>query len=68
MSQTPRGTRSATPGDLTWASALPQNTLYLLDGFGYIFRAYHSRVDFTTSKGLPTGAFTVFANMLLSIL
>ncbi|MHB1563135.1 MAG: DNA polymerase I [Leptospirillum sp.] len=68
MSQTPRGTRSATPGDLSWASALPQNTLYLLDGFGYIFRAYHSRVDFTTSKGLPTGAFTVFANMLLSIL
>ena len=67
MNQSPRGTRSANPGDLTWASVLPKNTLYLLDGFGYIFRAYHSRVDFTTSKGCPTGAFTVFANMLLSV-
>ena len=67
MTQNPRGTRSAAPGDFTWASALPENTLYLLDGFGYIFRAYHSRVDFTTSTGCPTGAFTVFANMLLSV-
>ncbi|MHB1757948.1 MAG: DNA polymerase I [Leptospirillum sp.] len=67
MNPSPRGTRSANPGDLTWASVLPKNTLYLLDGFGYIFRAYHSRVDFTNSKGCPTGAFTVFANMLLSV-
>ncbi len=68
MKPGPRGSRSAPAGDLSWVGGLPEKTLFLLDGFGYIFRAYHSRVDFTTSTGEPTGAFTVFANMLLLIL
>ena len=39
-----------------------------MDGFGYIFRAYYSRVSFVSRSGVPTGAFTVFGNMLLSLL
>ena len=39
-----------------------------MDGFGYIFRAYYSRVSFVTREGIATGAFTVFGNMLLSLL
>ncbi len=39
-----------------------------MDGFGYIFRAYYSKVSFMTRDGQPTGAFTVFGNMLLSLL
>ena len=39
-----------------------------MDGFGYIFRAYYSKVSFMTRDGMPTGAFTVFGNMLLSLL
>ncbi len=48
--------------------SLPERTLILLDGFGYIFRAYYSRVNFVSRSGVPTGAFTVFGNMLLSLL
>ena len=47
---------------------LPERTLILLDGFGYIFRAYYSRVNFTTRNGVPTGAFTIFGNMLMALL
>lgn len=56
------------PSSLPWVSSLPERTLILMDGFGYIFRAYYSRVNFVTRGGLPTGAFTVFGNMLLSLL
>ncbi|MHB1286890.1 MAG: DNA polymerase I [Leptospirales bacterium] len=56
------------PGPPPWAPGLPGRTLFLLDGFGYIFRAYYSRVSFTTRSGIPTGALTVFANMILSLL
>ncbi len=51
-----------------WARELPERTLFLLDGFNYIFRAYHSGVSFVTRSGVPTGTFTVFGNMLLLLL
>ncbi|MHB8370617.1 MAG: DNA polymerase [Leptospirales bacterium] len=56
------------PSPPPWAGDLPERTLFLMDGFGYIFRAYYSRVSFVTRDGVATGAFTVFGNMLLSLL
>ncbi len=64
----PSGRKGKTPGTPDWARDLPPCTLVLMDGFGYIFRAYHSRVTFVTRTGIPTGAVTVFGNMLLSVL
>lgn len=56
------------PSSPEWVRSLPEHTLILLDGFGYIFRAYYSRVSFVSRTGIPTGAFTVFGNMVLSLL
>jgi DNA polymerase-1 len=40
-------------------------TLHLVDGSGYIFRAYHALPPLSTSKGVPTGAVRGVASMLL---
>ncbi len=40
-------------------------TLHLIDGSGYLFRAYHALPPLTTSKGVPTGAVRGVASMLL---
>jgi len=43
--------------------------LYLVDGSGYIFRAYHALPPLTRkSDGLPTGAVAGFSNMLWKLL
>lgn len=46
--------------------------LYLIDGSGYIFRAYHamahSRKPMTRSDGTPIGAVFGFSNMLMKLL
>ena len=43
--------------------------LYLVDGSGYIFRAYHALPPLTRkSDGLPIGAVSGFCNMLLKLL
>ncbi len=43
--------------------------LYLVDGSGYIFRAYHALPPLTRkSDGLPVGAISGFCNMLLKLL
>jgi DNA polymerase-1 len=39
--------------------------LHLIDGSGYLFRAYHALPPLTTSKGVPTGAVRGLASMLL---
>jgi len=45
-------------------SETPQRHLYLVDGSGYIFRAYHALPPLSRSDGTPTGAVAGFCNML----
>ena len=42
--------------------------VYLVDGSGYIFRAYHALPPLTRSDGLPVGAVQGFCNMLWKLL
>ena len=47
----------------------PAIRLYLVDGSGYIFRAYHALPPLTRkSDGLPVGAVAGFCNMLWKLL
>jgi DNA polymerase-1 len=47
----------------------PRTRLYLVDGSGYIFRAYHALPPLTRkSDGLPVGAVAGFCNMLWKFL
>jgi DNA polymerase-1 len=47
----------------------PVTRLYLVDGSGYIFRAYHALPPLTRkSDGLPVGAVAGFCNMLWKLL
>ncbi len=42
--------------------------LYLIDGSGYVYRAFHALPALSTSQGLPTNAILGFANMLAKLL
>ncbi|HVH75324.1 MAG TPA: DNA polymerase I [Stellaceae bacterium] len=42
--------------------------VYLVDGSGFIFRAYHALPPLTRSDGLPTAAVLGFSNMLAKLL
>ena len=42
--------------------------LYLLDGSGYIYRAYYGIRDLATANGMPTNAIYGFTRMLLTLL
>ena len=42
----------------------PANTLYLVDGSSYLYRAFHALPNLTNSNGEPTGALLGVANML----
>jgi DNA polymerase I len=44
------------------------NHLYLIDGSGYIFRAYYALPPMSRSDGTPTGAVTGFCNMMFKML
>ena len=44
------------------------STVYLLDGSGYIFRAYYAVAPLSTSAGLPTNAVLGFTRMLVKLL
>ena len=51
------------------SSLKPGDHLYLVDGSGYIFRAYHGLPPLTRkSDGLPVGAVQGFCNMLWKLL
>ena len=43
---------------------MPQNHLYLVDGSGYIFRAYHRLPPLTNIRGEPVGAVYGYTTML----
>ena len=45
-----------------------QSHVYLVDGSGYIFRAYHALPPLTRSDGTPVGAVQGFCNMLWKLL
>ena len=45
-----------------------KDTLYLVDGSSYVYRAYHALPNLTNSSGEPTGALLGVANMLRRLL
>jgi DNA polymerase-1 len=49
---------------MTGEAAAPPRRLVLIDGSGYLYRAFHALPPLTTSKGQPTGAIYGFLNML----
>ncbi|MGH7022953.1 MAG: DNA polymerase I, partial [Caulobacteraceae bacterium] len=67
MSDTLAEARTDTPRALTEDG--PAVRLYLVDGSGFIFRAYHALPPLTRkSDGLPVGAVQGFCNMLWKLL
>ena len=46
----------------------PKNNIYLIDGSGFIFRAYYALPPLTKSDGLPVGAVSGFCNMIYKLL
>jgi len=46
----------------------PQKTIFLIDGSGYFYRAYHAIRGLKNSRGMPTNAVFGFTRMLLKLL
>jgi DNA polymerase-1 len=49
-------------------STLKDKTLYLIDGSGFIFRAYYALPPLTRPDGTPIGAVLGFTNMILRLM
>ncbi|MEN8219070.1 MAG: DNA polymerase I [Pseudomonadota bacterium] len=47
---------------------ITNNTLILIDGNSYLYRAFHAVPSFSNSQGMPTGAVYGMTNMLKSLL
>ncbi|MBU0909778.1 MAG: hypothetical protein KJ717_09430, partial [Proteobacteria bacterium] len=45
-----------------------QDSVYLVDGSAYIYRAYHAIAPLSNSKGMPTHAIYGFTNILLRVM
>ncbi|UEM06700.1 DNA polymerase I [Skermanella rosea] len=52
----------------TETAAKPADGLYLVDGSGFIFRAYHAIPPLTRADGTPVNAVMGFTNMLMKLL
>ena len=50
------------------SGANTENTIYLVDGSSYIYRAYHAIQGLANSQGLPTNATFGFTRMLIKLL
>jgi len=56
-------------GAAPWSPLKKGDHLYLIDGSGYLFRAYHALPPLSRkSDGLPTGAVSGYCNMLWKLL
>jgi DNA polymerase-1 len=53
---------------MTSSSNASAGGLFLVDGTGFIFRAYHALPPFTSPDGVPSGAVYGFCNMLFKLL
>ena len=62
------GSNAASPAASEAAAAAAPRRLYLVDGSGYIFRAYHALPPLSRSDGVPTGAVAGFCNMLAKLI
>src|SRR5258708_3384550 len=65
LSEAPSAALEASPAQS--AAARPRH-VYLIDGSGFIFRAYHALPWLNRSDGTPTTAVHPFTNMLLNLL
>lgn len=66
-------TPGAAPSSATTLGEVPRPRLFLIDSYGFIFRAYHARArtnapPMRTSTGISTEAVYIFHNMLRKLL
>ncbi len=59
---------SALPSPDAAADSGRPGRIYLIDGSGYIFRAYHALPPLSRRDGTPTGAVAGFCNMLVKLM
>src|SRR5204863_6008541 len=59
---------SASPKQRNASMSTQSPHIYLVDGSGYIFRAFHALPPLTRPDGTPVGAVLGFTNMLIKLL
>ncbi|MEI6557731.1 MAG: DNA polymerase I [Rhodospirillaceae bacterium] len=64
----PAVSSSGAAGSGVAGDAAVPSTLYLVDGSGFIFRAFHALPPLTRSDGTPVNAVLGFTNMLMKLL